>query len=231
MLLCHSRISSLRLDPGGFPLGDAGSWQLSKSAFKSIREDNPWGESSVNRRRRQTSLSIHFPPHFCHVIASLVRSLLCSYILRHMATICFLHHSPRDGLSKQDIKSKEKNKNVHSWRDIRLFNAAPNKRSPRCIFFHITKQTLTGMVCLFLSRVCIICNPQLFSHLCCFLFIFSSLPPSTFTAPGSVGGSASLQRGRSAELQITLCSPKHQQAFPEPLRSPSTDRFGPFSVL
>lgn len=98
-------------------------------------------------------------------------------------------------------------------------------------FFHITKQTLTGMVCLFLSRVCIICNPQLFSHLCCFLFIFSSLPPSTFTAPGSVGGSASLQRGRSAELQITLCSPKHQQAFPEPLRSPSTDRFGPFSVL
>lgn len=215
MLLCHSRISSLRLDPGGFPLGDAGSWQLSKSAFKSIREDNPSGESSVNRRRRQTSLSIHFPPRFRHVIVSLVQSLPYSYILRHMATICSLHHSPRDSLPKQDIKSKEKNKSVRSWRDLRLFSTAPNKRSPRCIyfFFRITKQTLTGMVCLFLSRVRIICNPQLFSHLCCFLLIFSSLPPSTFAAPGSVGGSASLQRGRSAELQITLCSPKHQQAF------------------
>ncbi|KAI3353309.1 hypothetical protein L3Q82_019852, partial [Scortum barcoo] len=50
-----------------------------------------------------------------------------------------------------------------------------------------------------------------------------SLPPSTLTAPGSVGGSASLQRGRSAELQITRRTPKHRQAFPEPLRSPSTD--------
>lgn len=99
------------------------------------------------------------------------------------------------------------------------------KRSPRCIF--LTLQDETGMFCLVFCCCCIICNPQLFSHLCCFLYTFSSLPPTTFTAPGSVGGSAPLQRGRSAELQITRCTPKHRQAFSEPLHCASTDRFGP----
>lgn len=90
---------------------------------------------------------------------------------------------------------------------------------------------IAGMLCLFLCRCLYTAVVVAIFYLCCFLYIFSSLPPSTFTAPGSLSGSASLQRGRSAELQITRCTPKHRQAFPEPLRSPSTDRFGPFSVL
>ncbi|KAF1395404.1 hypothetical protein PFLUV_G00011170 [Perca fluviatilis] len=57
-----------------------------------------------------------------------------------------------------------------------------------------------------------------------FISTFLSLPPSTSSASGSIGGSASLQKGTSAVLQITRCTPKHQQAFPEPFRSPSTDR-------
>ncbi|TDH16349.1 hypothetical protein EPR50_G00018970 [Perca flavescens] len=36
-----------------------------------------------------------------------------------------------------------------------------------------------------------------------FISTFLSLPPSTSSASGSIGGSASLQKGRSAVLQIT----------------------------
>lgn len=51
------------------------------------------------------------------------------------------------------------------------------------------------------------------------LLSLNFLKPSTFTAPDSFSGSASLERGASAELQITRCIPKHQQAFLEPLQS------------
>lgn len=49
--------------------------------------------------------------------------------------------------------------------------------------FDTTRWKLTGTLCLFLCCCCICCTSHLFSHLCCFFYIFSSLPPSTFHCP------------------------------------------------
>ncbi|KAK2817211.1 hypothetical protein Q5P01_025402 [Channa striata] len=53
---------------------------------------------------------------------------------------------------------------------------------------------------------------------------FDILETPTFAASGSLVGTAPLQRRRSAALQIRRRTPKHRQAFPEPLRCPSADR-------
>lgn len=89
---CNGRISSLRLDLGGFPPETQAAGSSVKVPLILLERIILEGDFT-EQKAQANSLSIHFP-HFCHLIVSLAQTLLkLPVVLHHMVTICFLHYS------------------------------------------------------------------------------------------------------------------------------------------
>lgn len=151
------------------------------------------GREEEDRRRNHNSLSIHFL-HCCHVI---VPHTACGFQTHGHHMLSSLLCCRRYGLSSLDINRSGK-KTGQSFKHlpgncllmVSLLCFAEWATSTCHIFFASP---------LFDKFATILYGRNMFLPFC-HIFIFCSIRPCTSGAPGSAGGSAGLQKGRSAAL-------------------------------